>query len=256
MRDPGSGGRARPGRQLFLFSTTAAALPTPQWSRSDDDCNHPSRAKPGRCSATRALSMSTIAFTVCFAVWTIFSIIGVRDQRPSSGLTETAVRPADRHADPDRLAGAHRARHLDRPLSAAGSSTPRRCWRRRSRPSCSPSRTTYTQMLIAALGVGLAGGSFAVGVAYVSRFYPGRQAGHGARHLRRRQCRRGGDQIPRAVRAARLGLAGRRADLGGRCSSSWRSSSGSRTERRSGHPPSAAPARRQPQQLLAANSRR
>ncbi|HWK14662.1 MAG TPA: MFS transporter, partial [Rhizobiaceae bacterium] len=36
--------------------------------------------------------------------------------------------------------------------------------------------TTYTQMLIAALGVGLAGGSFAVGVAYVSRFYPaGRQ---------------------------------------------------------------------------------
>ena len=35
---------------------------------------------------------------------------------------------------------------------------------------------TYPQMLIAALGVGLAGGSFAVGVAYVSRFFPaGRQ---------------------------------------------------------------------------------
>ena len=30
---------------------------------------------------------------------------------------------------------------------------------------------TYGQMLIAALGVGLAGGSFAVGVAYVSRFF-------------------------------------------------------------------------------------
>jgi MFS transporter, NNP family, nitrate/nitrite transporter len=26
----------------------------------------------------RALSISTVAFTVCFAVWTIFSIIGVR----------------------------------------------------------------------------------------------------------------------------------------------------------------------------------
>ena len=26
----------------------------------------------------RALWMSTLAFTVCFAVWTIFSIIGVR----------------------------------------------------------------------------------------------------------------------------------------------------------------------------------
>ncbi|MBC7830865.1 MAG: NarK/NasA family nitrate transporter, partial [Hyphomicrobium sp.] len=35
---------------------------------------------------------------------------------------------------------------------------------------------TYPQMLLAALGVGLAGGSFAVGVAYVSRFFPqGRQ---------------------------------------------------------------------------------
>jgi MFS transporter, NNP family, nitrate/nitrite transporter len=31
--------------------------------------------------------------------------------------------------------------------------------------------TTYGEMLVAALGVGLAGGSFAVGVAYVSRFY-------------------------------------------------------------------------------------
>ena len=29
-------------------------------------------------TAARALSASTIAFTICFAVWTIFSIIGVR----------------------------------------------------------------------------------------------------------------------------------------------------------------------------------
>ena len=28
--------------------------------------------------ASRALWMSTLAFTVCFAVWTIFSIIGIR----------------------------------------------------------------------------------------------------------------------------------------------------------------------------------
>ena len=32
--------------------------------------------------------------------------------------------------------------------------------------------TTYIQILIAALGVGIAGGSFAVGIAYVSRWYP------------------------------------------------------------------------------------
>src|SRR5690606_7602330 len=37
--------------------------------------------------------------------------------------------------------------------------------------------TTYTQMLVAALGVGMAGGSFAVGVAYVSRFYPAGKQG-------------------------------------------------------------------------------
>jgi NNP family nitrate/nitrite transporter-like MFS transporter len=37
--------------------------------------------------------------------------------------------------------------------------------------------TTYAQMLVAALGVGLAGGSFAVGVAYVSRFYPASRQG-------------------------------------------------------------------------------
>ena len=37
--------------------------------------------------------------------------------------------------------------------------------------------TTYTQMLIAGLGVGLAGGSFAVGVAYVSPFFPPQKQG-------------------------------------------------------------------------------
>ncbi len=37
--------------------------------------------------------------------------------------------------------------------------------------------TTYPQMMAAALGVGLAGGSFAIGVAYVSRFYPQKRQG-------------------------------------------------------------------------------
>ncbi len=38
-------------------------------------------------------------------------------------------------------------------------------------------RTTYVQFLIAALGVGIAGGSFAVGIAYVSRWYPAEKQG-------------------------------------------------------------------------------
>jgi NNP family nitrate/nitrite transporter-like MFS transporter len=37
--------------------------------------------------------------------------------------------------------------------------------------------TTYTQFLFAALGVGIAGGSFSVGVAYVSRWYPPEKQG-------------------------------------------------------------------------------
>ena len=74
---------------------------------------------------------------------------------------------------------------------------------------------TYPQMLLAALG--------RRNCRWVLRrrrdlrltLLPARAAGHRARHFRRRQCRRGGDQVPRALPAARLGLAGGRSDLGG-----------------------------------------
>ena len=46
-------------------------------------------AAPSQDNApVRALAISTIAFTVCFAVWTIFSIIGVRIKQ-ELGLSET-----------------------------------------------------------------------------------------------------------------------------------------------------------------------
>ncbi|GHC72671.1 MFS transporter [Limoniibacter endophyticus] len=121
-------------------------------------------------SATRALSMSTIAFTVCFAVWTIFSIIGIRIKEELV-LTETQfgllvgmpiltgslVRML-LGIWTDRLGG--RLVYTGTMLAAALA-------------TCLLAfATTYLQMLIAALGIGLAGGSFAVGVAYVSRFYP------------------------------------------------------------------------------------
>ena len=38
----------------------------------------PQPASMQEAAPSRALAMSTVAFTVCFAVWTIFSIIGVR----------------------------------------------------------------------------------------------------------------------------------------------------------------------------------
>ncbi|MGB3502887.1 MAG: nitrate/nitrite transporter [Mesorhizobium sp.] len=125
--------------------------------------------------ATRALSLSTIAFTVCFAVWTIFSIIGVKI-KADLGLSETQfglligmpiltgslVRML-LGIWTDRLGG--RLVYTATMLAAAVATF------------LLAFATTYPQMLLAALGVGLAGGSFAVGVAYVSRFYPAGKQG-------------------------------------------------------------------------------
>ena len=46
------------------------------------------KAATGVPGQGRALWMSTIAFTVCFAVWTIFAIIGVQI-KDQLGLNET-----------------------------------------------------------------------------------------------------------------------------------------------------------------------
>ncbi|GLQ55004.1 MFS transporter [Devosia nitrariae] len=121
-------------------------------------------------SQRRALGLSTIAFTVCFAVWTIFSIIGValKDQLDLSEtqfglligmpvLTGSLVRVA-LGIWTDRYGG--RFVYTLTMLSAAVAT------------ALLAFAQTYEQFLVAALGVGLAGGSFAVGVAYVSRFYP------------------------------------------------------------------------------------
>jgi NNP family nitrate/nitrite transporter-like MFS transporter len=126
-------------------------------------------------SAARALTMSTIAFTVCFAVWTIFSIIGIKIKaeldlnETQFGLligmpilTGSLVRIL-LGIWTDRLGG--RLVYTATMVSAAAATF------------LLAFATTYTQMLIAALGVGLAGGSFAVGVAYVSRFYPASKQG-------------------------------------------------------------------------------
>ncbi|HEY9012616.1 MAG TPA: nitrate/nitrite transporter [Devosia sp.] len=121
-------------------------------------------------SQRRALTISTIAFTVCFAVWTIFSIIGVA-LKGQLGLSETqfglligtpvltgsVVRIA-LGIWTDRYGG--RLVYALTMLAAAVAT------------SLLVFAQTYEQFLLAALGVGLAGGSFAVGVAYVSRFYP------------------------------------------------------------------------------------
>jgi NNP family nitrate/nitrite transporter-like MFS transporter len=130
------------------------------------------QAAPG---ANRALSLSTIAFTACFAVWTIFSIIGVQIKE-QLGLSEaefglligTPVLTGSLirlllGIWTDRFGG--RLVYTATMLAAAAATL------------LLTFATSYPQMLLAALGVGVAGGSFAVGVAYVSRFYPADKQG-------------------------------------------------------------------------------
>lgn len=125
--------------------------------------------------ARNMLGLSTFAFTICFAVWTIFSIIGIQIKEQLSLsetqfgllvgmpiLTGSLVRIVLGVAT-DRIGG--RAVYTLTMLAAAAA-TFLLSW-----------ATTYPQMLLAALGVGIAGGSFAVGVAYVSRFFEGGRQG-------------------------------------------------------------------------------
>ena len=123
----------------------------------------------------RALWMSTLAFTVCFAVWTIFSIIGVRIKN-ELGLNETEFgllvgTPILTGSLSRIFLGIWTDRYggrlvLTLTMLATAVATVLLVFAQ-----------TYPQMLLAALGVGLAGGSFAVGVAYVSRFYPDARQG-------------------------------------------------------------------------------
>ena len=122
----------------------------------------------------RALVLSTGAFTICFAVWTIFAIIGLQI-RETLSLSETrfgllvgmpiltgSLIRVLLGVWTDRLGG--RTVFTLTMLAAAAATF------------LLSFAQTYPQFLLAALGVGIAGGSFAVGVAYVSRFYPaGRQ---------------------------------------------------------------------------------
>lgn len=126
-------------------------------------------------SSTRALTLSTFAFTICFAVWTIFAIIGLQI-RELLQLTDTqfgllvgmpvltgSLIRVVLGIWTDRLGG--RTVFTLTMLAAAVATF------------LLSFAATYTQFLIAALGVGLAGGTFAVGVAYVSRFFPAERQG-------------------------------------------------------------------------------
>jgi NNP family nitrate/nitrite transporter-like MFS transporter len=124
---------------------------------------------------SRALWLSTLAFTICFAVWTIFSIIGVQIKR-DLGLTETQFgllvgTPILTGSLIRLILGIWADQYGGRVvytltmLSAAVATF------------LLTFAYDYPTFLLAALGVGIAGGSFAVGVTYVSKWYPKEKQG-------------------------------------------------------------------------------
>ena len=123
----------------------------------------------------RALGLSTLAFTVCFAVWTIFSIIGVQIKE-DLGLSETqfgllVATPVLTGSLSRIFLGVWTDQFGGRimlPLQML--ITAISVW-------LLASVETYVVFLMAALGLGLAGGSFIIGIAYVSRWFEAERQG-------------------------------------------------------------------------------
>ena len=118
---------------------------------------------------TRALALSTISFTVCFSIWTIFSILGVQIKQDLA-LNDTqfgllVATPILTGALSRLILGIWTDQYggrivmtLTMLLSAIST-------------YLLSSVKTYEMFLVAALGVGLAGGAFAVGITYISTWY-------------------------------------------------------------------------------------
>ena len=123
----------------------------------------------------RALWLSTFAFTVCFAVWTIFAIIGLQIKK-DLGLTDTQFgllvgTPILAGSLIRLILGIWADRYGGRVvytltmLSAAVMTV------------LLTQAYDYPTFLLAALGVGIAGGSFSVGIAYVLKWFPKEKQG-------------------------------------------------------------------------------
>lgn len=130
-------------------------------------------ASPGE--QQRALWLSTFAFTVCFAVWMIFSIIGIQISA-QLGLSDTqfglliatpvltgSLSRVFLGIWSDQFGG----RKVMVLVMLAGALA---TW-------LLTYAQTFGQFLVAALCVGIAGGNFSVGVAYVSKWFPASRQG-------------------------------------------------------------------------------
>jgi len=130
---------------------------------------------PSAADQNRALGLSTFAFTICFAVWTIFAIIGI-EIKAELGLNDTQFgllvgTPILTGSLTRLFLGVWADQYGGRlvfPLTMLASA---------ASAFLLSFADSYFLMLVAALGLGLAGGGFAVGVAYVSKWYPQEKQG-------------------------------------------------------------------------------
>lgn len=135
--------------------------------------NMPAAVSPAQ--RARALWLSTFAFGVCFAVWVMYSIIGV-ELKKELGFSDSAF-------------GLLVATPV---LTGSLSRLPLGIWAELygGRLVCTvlmlvvagcvcllPLAASYPMLLLVGLGLGLAGGSFAVGVVYVAAWYPKERQG-------------------------------------------------------------------------------
>jgi len=116
-----------------------------------------------------ALVLSTLAFTLCFAVWTIFSIIGIQIKEDFN-LTDTQLgllmaTPVLTGSISRMFLGIWTDRLGGRKVFAILMLLTSAC------VYLLTFANSYIMLLIAALGVGLAGGSFIVGVTYTASWF-------------------------------------------------------------------------------------
>ena len=124
---------------------------------------------------TQALTASTLSFTVCFAVWIMFSIIGLKI-KADLGLNDTQfgvliATPILTGSLSRIFLGVWADQYGGRIVFTFQMLVTAIAAFLLTMVS------SYPMLIVAALGVGLAGGSFAIGVQYVSTWYPKEKKG-------------------------------------------------------------------------------
>ena len=126
-------------------------------------------ARVSRSDQYRALGLSTLAFTLCFAVWTLFSILGLQI-RQEFALSDTQLgllmaTPVLTGSVSRIFLGIWTDRYGGRWVFGVLMLASALC------VYLLTFADSYPMLLLAALGVGLAGGAFIVGTAYTSAWF-------------------------------------------------------------------------------------